>query len=498
MASEENNDLENLLDIQLIEQKESLSSIDEALLSDPSNPELLSVHEELLSAIKEVEEGLLHLKRARLLEEADIVLNGLNHDAGVKPEHLEPEKTEEKKDLDGSKCRFRHTDGRWYNGRIIGFEGSDSAKISFLTPTSESMMICKFFMQQRCRFGSSCRSSHGLDVPISSLKNYEQTEWKQLMVGSKIWAVSGSKYDIWRKAELESWDDELQVGGVVFRDDKSSAKLGSDSLALSEYAQMTDDDGEEEEEEEDEQQSASDSEDSVSSDYDEGSPQGIGFLESTNLPRGVQTDTALFAKWENHTRGIASKMMASMGYREGMGLGVSGQGILNPILVKVLPAKRSLDYALEHIRNGECKSEKQKKKRSRGGKRKRGKKFAEAAKAAKQEEESKPDLFSLINEQIFPTRHEKVHSESVKNRQNKGPVDRKALVEYQDEVRDLKLEMLKLEQMVNRNKKDLVVSEAATRRLKEVRKALASTLACQAAASNAIVSKENEKKWLKF
>jgi hypothetical protein len=141
MASEENNDLENLLDIQLIEQKESLSSIDEALLSDPSNPELLSVHEELLSAIKEVEEGLLHLKRARLLEEADIVLNGLNHDAGVKPEHLEPEKTEEKKDLDGSKCRFRHTDGRWYNGRIIGFEGSDSAKISFLTPTSESMMV---------------------------------------------------------------------------------------------------------------------------------------------------------------------------------------------------------------------------------------------------------------------------------------------------------------------------------------------------------------------
>lgn len=107
------------------------------------------VHEELVGAIKDAEEGLLHLKRARLLQEADIVLHGLNHDAGVKAEHLnpasanelEPEKIEEKKDLDGSKCRFRHTDGRWYNGRIIGFEGSDSAKISFLTPTSESMMV---------------------------------------------------------------------------------------------------------------------------------------------------------------------------------------------------------------------------------------------------------------------------------------------------------------------------------------------------------------------
>lgn len=334
-------------------------------------------------------------------------------------------------------------------------------------------------------------------MPLSSLKNYEQTEWKESIVGSTIWAVSGSKYDIWRKAELESWDDELQVGRVVFRDDGSSAKLGSDSMALSEYAQMTDDDGEEEEE--DEEGSASDSEESVSSDCDEESPQGIGFLENPNHPRGIQTDTALFAKWENHTRGIASKMMASMGYREGMGLGASGQGILNPVLVKVLPAKRSLDYALEHIKNGEGKCEKQKKKRSRGGKRKRGKKFAEAARAAKQEEESKPDMFSLINERINYTRHEKVKSiESGKMKQNNGPVDRKDLVAYEDEVKDLKSELWKLEQMVNRNKKDKVVSEAATRRLKEIRKALASTLAAQAAASIAVESKEKEKRWLKF
>ncbi|CAH2061164.1 unnamed protein product [Thlaspi arvense] len=504
MASEEDKALENLLDIQLKDQRESLSAIDEALASDPSNSELLSVHEELLGAIKDVEEGLLHLKRARLLQEADLVLLGLsNAAAGVKSEHVdpadEPEPTlEEKKDSDGSKCRFRHTDGRWYNGRIIGFKGSDSTKITFLTPTSESMIMCKFFMQQRCRFGSTCRSSHGLDVSLSSLKNYEETEWKQSMVGSKIWAVSGSKYDMWRVAELESWDDELQVGGVVFKDDGSSAKLGSDAMALSEYAQMTDD-GEEEEEEE-EEGSVSGSEESVSSDYDEDSPpQGVGFLESTNQRRGVQTETAIFAKWENHTRGIASKMMASMGYREGMGLGASGQGILDPILVKVLPAKRSLDHALEHIRNGEDKTEKPKKKRSRGGRRKREKKFAEAARAAKQEEESKPDLFSLINDRLLPSRHENVNGkESVKKRQNNGPVDRKALVAYEDEVKGLKLQVRKLEEMVNRNKKDQIVSEAATRRLNEVKKALACTLAAQASASNAVESKEKEKKWLKF
>lgn len=107
------------------------------------------LHEELSGAIKEAEEGLLHLKRARLLQEADIVLHGLSHAAGVKAEHQDPlanelelEKSEEEnKDLDGSRCRFRHTDGRWYNGRVIGVEGSDSAKITFLSPTSESMMV---------------------------------------------------------------------------------------------------------------------------------------------------------------------------------------------------------------------------------------------------------------------------------------------------------------------------------------------------------------------
>ncbi|KAM1330042.1 hypothetical protein ACFX13_043513 [Malus domestica] len=504
MADEEERVLENLLELQLQEQRESLSTINDALASEPSNTELLALHEEIVQAIKDAEEGLLNLKRARLLREADLVLDGSAHvDEGVKVETIdltetdvEPEPLEDPSYPVGSKCRFRHTDGRWYNGQVIGLEGSDSAKISFLTPISENMMICKFFLQQRCRFGTNCRLSHGVDVPLSSLRKYIPTIWEQSLVGSNIWAVSDGKTGVWREAELESWDGALGVGKVVFRDDGSSADLGEDAITLSEHAQMSD-----------EEESDSSSDQSDSSDYEDETPQGLGFLESTILQRGIQTETAIFAKWENHTRGIASRMMANMGYLEGTGLGASGQGIIDPISVKVLPPKQSLDHAVKTREGEESKESKeskenQGKKRSRGGKRKREKKFAALARAAKEEEESTPDVFSLINSQL--AKHgEALNGKSAKRQQSNGSgegkkVDRRALVAYDNEVKDLKARVGKLEEMAIRNKNEKVVYDAAMRKLTETRNALAQAEAAQASASNAVVSKEKEKRWLKF
>lgn len=101
-------------------------------------------------AIKDAEEGLLHLKRARLLREVDSVVqfSKFTGEDDVKVEPLNPNKIEAEPLEEqqtygvGSKCRFRHTNGRWYNGRIFGLDGSGHAKISFLTPTSENMLVC--------------------------------------------------------------------------------------------------------------------------------------------------------------------------------------------------------------------------------------------------------------------------------------------------------------------------------------------------------------------
>lgn len=325
----------------------------------------------------------------------------------------------------------------------------------------------------------------GFDVPLSSLRMYTPTIWDQSLVGSTIWALSDKKSGIWRKAELESWNNELKLGQVVFSDDGSSTKLGTEAMALSEYAQISDD-----------EDSDPSSELSDSSDYEDDSPQGLGFTDSTASKGGIQKDTIIFAKWENHTRGIASKMMANMGYHEGMGLGATGQGMLNPIPVKVLPPKQSLDHACKAPDNNDG-TERQKKKRSRGGKRKREKKFAEAARAAKAEEESRPDVFTLINNQLA------MHSRSAKKLRYDNPgedkkVSRKDLVAFDDEVRELRKQVQKLEEMVNRNRKEKVVYDAAMRKLNETRKALAEAEAVHASATNTVSNREKEKKWLKF
>lgn len=101
-------------------------------------------------AIKDAEEGLLNLKRSRLLREADMIFSGQEAglaDVDVKTESLDsredkPEPLEPETYSLGSKWRFRHMDGRWYNGQIVGLEGAKSARISFLNPRSENMMVC--------------------------------------------------------------------------------------------------------------------------------------------------------------------------------------------------------------------------------------------------------------------------------------------------------------------------------------------------------------------
>jgi hypothetical protein len=68
---------------------------------------------------------------------------------------------------------------------------------------------------------------------------------------------------------------------------------------------------------------------------------------------GIQTEARLLAGWEAHTRGVASKMMAGMGFVAGSGLGRDNQGMVNPLPVEVLPKNVSLDFVRREQKGAE-------------------------------------------------------------------------------------------------------------------------------------------------
>ncbi|KAI5057269.1 hypothetical protein GOP47_0027284 [Adiantum capillus-veneris] len=495
--------LEQQIQEHLIEHRDSLTALNEALVCDPHNQELLEVHEELSAALKSAEESLLQLKRSRLLREIDLVLDVKATNSTIVQSAPRAVSNDHGVVVDssfsvGSKCRFRHANGRWYYGQILEADCQGFARVSFLTPTTEKMQMCKFYMQQRCRFGESCRMSHGILVRLDALKKFDLLKWLQPCAGSAVLACAAVNGEgLWRQAELESWNESLQCGTAVFIHDGSRLDVGIDNLSLSECAQDSD-----------EGNTSSEEDDEEFEDETDYSFLGLGVLGTAET--GPQLDTRIFANWEKHTRGVASKMMANMGYREGMGLGKTGQGIVLPLQVRVLPKYQSLDF-ISKGDNVDQEKGKKKKKKSRGGKRKRDKKLADAARAAKSEESKRPDVFGFINNQLAGQvglegeereSTTSVESDKMKSgRQVKARThreDRKSLMVQADEIAELQSKVEKLEEMALRNRKDKAFHEAISRKLQEARKDLLTAERTHASTSLAVQSKEKEKRWLKF
>ncbi|KAL3678831.1 hypothetical protein R1sor_021787 [Riccia sorocarpa] len=514
--------LEQELESHIQDQRASVIEINEALESDPTNSELLQVKEELLACLKTAEDSAFQLKRARLLHELDSIpsVEGTQtvtlSSAGGRADDPDSElnSVEESPELvqlssfaEGSKCRFRHTDGRWYNGRVHSVDEAGLARVFFLSPTNEKMQICRFFLQQRCRFGGNCRQSHGVEVPMHALRLFSSPDRKAVPLGTTVWACDGDKStELWKQAELESWNDEgYQKASVVFVADGKKAVVDAEKMALSEYADMSDQSSDSSSEEDDEEE-----DEELEEEGEVEGTEGIGIL----VPAGPQTDTVTFANWERHTRGVASKMMASMGYRVGMGLGKSGQGPVVPIEARVLPPRQSLDFMNETKRKEKDKGGKkvhEGKKKTRGGKRSRAKKWAAASLAAKIEQDKAPDVFGIINQHLAPVveaeasfgsgsqRFESRGSDAASaQRKTQKKEDRRSILAHQDNILEIRSRISKLEEMAHRNRKEKALYDGINRKLEVARKALLDAEAAHASATHEVHSKEKEKKWLRF
>ncbi|KAG8372641.1 hypothetical protein BUALT_Bualt12G0087800 [Buddleja alternifolia] len=69
---------------------------------------------------------------------------------------------------------------------------------------------------------------------------------------------------------------------------------------------------------------------------------GRGAKSSGSNGRSVKNESSKIGSFEKHTKGFGSKMMAKMGFVEGMGLGKDSQGIINPLVAVRRPKARGL------------------------------------------------------------------------------------------------------------------------------------------------------------
>lgn len=258
-------------------------------------------------------------------------------------------KSQEMKDLSGklseivgTLCRAPYThdwgSSSHHNAMVTNIEMSDDNEIIvsvlFCNPTHEGMLPCEYHIEGKCKFTSDqCRFSHGHSVKLEDLREYIEPNYSSLKMESPCLALFTD--GLWYRAMIVDILEDHQYT-VAYDNYNETATLDmKDILPL----HSTDSDSSDDEEEE--------NDGSLVLEQDESSGSSS---EEEMIPRYFmrpnQTTEAL-GVWEEHTRGIGSKLMAKMGYIIGQGLGKLSQGRSEPVPIHLIPQGKSLDKIME-------------------------------------------------------------------------------------------------------------------------------------------------------
>uniref|UniRef100_A0A182XGH3 Zinc finger CCCH-type with G patch domain-containing protein n=1 Tax=Anopheles quadriannulatus TaxID=34691 RepID=A0A182XGH3_ANOQN len=355
-------------------------------------------------------------------------------------------------DLDGlvgSKCSapHLHTWGStaYHNAMVCSLDADDlahaTAKVLFTNPTHREMLPCAYFLEGECRFtDEKCRYSHGEVVRLDQLRDYRAPQFERLRrAGSRALVKQSTR--LWCKGTVTEVDFDAKRCKVRLEEGKREQLEVpfEDLLPL--------------DEDEDGQEAAEDSE----SDTD-----GAGEEEADDeaLRKALLVEKSLFhpapdrrlGEWEEHTRGIGSKIMQKMGYIVGTGLGREGEGIVVPVSAQVLPQGRSLDYCMElrEQSNGDKDLFSVEKKLVQL-KRQEAKRAAKDYERQRARDSKSRDVFSFINEQVFSGA---AGGESSRpNRNRPGALSRQELKEHS--CKNLNIASLKLSEEIRRTEADV-------------------------------------------
>nr|CAB3267944.1 zinc finger CCCH-type with G patch domain-containing protein-like [Phallusia mammillata] len=231
-------------------------------------------------------------------------------------------------DISGTKCQAPFTtdwSGTSYHNAMImnvieTLDNDDiQVKVLFLNPTSELMRLCPYLLDGKCRFTEeSCKYSHGHTASLYDLHLFKEPDFKNFVLDSSCLAKHPD--GLWHLASVVECLDDHQYTVKFLH------KMLTTTLSITDIVPI-----------DDHCDSSSDSDDD----------DNVILLDGVSMTAARKTiDLDKVGSWEQHTRGIGSKIMMKFGYKLGQGLGKEGEGRVEPVPVVVLPQGKSLDHCM--------------------------------------------------------------------------------------------------------------------------------------------------------
>ncbi|KAF8788299.1 Zinc finger CCCH-type with G patch like protein [Argiope bruennichi] len=273
----------------------------------------------------------------------------VNDDTGTDEEAIHEEFYSVLSSMEGNKCRapFAQEWGErgFHNAIIFSTDLEDQTvhnlqdvmvKVMFCNPLCDQMKPCPFFLDGHCKFSDNkCRYSHGYGVKFSDLEEYILPDYSNVQRDSKCLA----KYrdGLWYTAIVENCLEDQRYFVKYVNSGSTETLEAHEILPLGDLTLSDDDD---------------DGGDDSSNDN---SYEDTTFAEEILDPSKSSNEinyqavpaASTIGSWEQHTKGIGSKLMAKMGYVWGQGLGKDSNGRIDPVEAIVLPKGKSLDKCAE-------------------------------------------------------------------------------------------------------------------------------------------------------
>ncbi|KAI9018773.1 hypothetical protein CLU79DRAFT_760328 [Phycomyces nitens] len=206
---------------------------------------------------------------------------------------------------------------------------SDQANVLILTPITADTVACTdHLVKHTCQSPCPDKRSHGYPVPIEHLLPYDVlgiSDMEHYKPSRRVWCKVDDATTVWQVGRIVgqggSADNQWRV--QCASDMSTLYNLGIESIMPYRIQNTSDRTGSENDDSDDENYVDGDNDSEHESDHE---------LE--------QVDLEEFGGWQAHTNGFASKMMKKMGYISGKGLGLHGQGRIDPVEAFLPSAKK--------------------------------------------------------------------------------------------------------------------------------------------------------------